>query len=48
MTKTLNADAITNDLEESAFFRQRRNDPVLPVPPYGRYPQYYPYPLLSV
>lgn len=34
MSKTLNIDMITNDLEESAFFRQRKNgDPVLPVPP---------------
>ena len=48
MNKMLNTDAITNDLEESAFFRQRKSEPALPVPPYGRYPQYapyYPYPL---
>jgi hypothetical protein len=39
MSKMLNIDAITNDLEESAFFRQRKNgDPVLPVPPVREVP----------
>jgi hypothetical protein len=44
MNKTLNTDAITNDLEESAFFRQRKNDPVLPVPVVREVPPVLPVP----
>jgi len=47
MNKTLNIDAITNDLEESAFFRQRKNDPVLPVPPVREVPPVLPVPLIK-
>lgn len=38
MNKILNIDAITNDLEESAFFRQKKSEPVLPVPPVREVP----------
>jgi len=44
MNKILNIDAITNDLEESAFFRQRKIDPVLPVPPVREVPPVLPVP----
>lgn len=46
MNKILNTDAIQNDLEESAFFRQRKNDSVLPVPRTGGTKD-YPYPSSS-
>lgn len=47
MNKILNTDAIQNDLEESAFFRQRKNDSVLPVPPVREVPPGLPVPLVK-